>query len=196
MSWIPSTEIESARGTREVSLRTHHLTKRRIFLDGPITAETAQQFMEQLLYLEERQEPVTLVINSPGGEVGAGLLMYDLMQSLRPELHVFCAGTAASMAAILLAGGPKGHRYILPHSKVMIHEPMIREGMSGSASSIQTLSESILEIRDITNGILAKHTGKSLESINKATSYDHFMNAVQAVNFGICDSITDAIVSF
>ena len=103
---------------------------------------------------------------------------------------------AADMAAILLAGGPKGHRYILPHSKVMIHEPMIREGMSGSASSIQTLSESILEIRDITNGILAKHTGKSLESINKATSYDHFMNAVQAVNFGICDSITDAIVSF
>ena len=196
MSWIPSTEIESARGTREVSLRTHHLTKRRIFLDGPITAETAQQFMEQLLYLEERQEPVTLVINSPGGEVGAGLLMYDLMQSFRPELHVFCAGTAASMAAILLAGGPKGHRYILPHSKVMIHEPMIREGMSGSASSIQTLSESILEIRDITNGSLAKHTGKSLESINKATSYDHFMNAVQAVNFGICDSITDAIVSF
>ena len=193
-NWIPSIEIESARGTRELALRTRHLMKRRIFLDGPIDRESANDFLSQLLYLEEESsEPIDILINSPGGEVNAGLLIYDAIQGSQAIINLYCTGTAASMAADILAGGQKGRRFILPHSKVMIHEPLIRDGVGGSATSIRNISESILETRDICNGLLAKHTGKTLEEVNEATRFDNYMNAEQTVAFGICDEIVERV---
>ena len=194
MNWIPSIEVESANGTREVNLITRHLMKRRIFLTGEINAQMANEFLSQLLYLEEDDaEPVTIYINSTGGEVNAGLMIYDAIQASPLTIHMICAGMAASMAAVLLAGGQKGRRYILRHSKVMIHEPLIAGGVGGSATSIRNISESILETRDIVNGILAEHTGKTTEEINAATDHDNFMNAEEAVAFGLCDRIIRSI---
>ena len=192
-NWIPSIEVESARGIREVSLRTSCLMDRKVFLTGEIDMDMANDFLVQMLYLQESEEPIDIIINSPGGEVTAGLMVYDLMQSCKCEVNVYCAGMAASMAAILLAGGPEGHRFILPHSKVMIHEPLIAGGIGGSATSIRNISDSILETRKLTNNLLARHTGKTIKEIDKATSFDNYMNAEQAVAFGICDSIVHRI---
>ena len=192
--WTPSIEVESVNGTREVSLTTRHLMNRNVFLQGTIDSDMANQFLSQLLYLEqESEEPVTIYINSPGGEVNAGLVIYDAIQGSNLEIKMICTGMAASMAAILLAGGQKGNRYILEHSKVMIHEPLLANGVGGSATSIKNISESILETRKIVNGILAEHTGKSIEEINEATSFDNYMNAKEAIEFGICDAITKQI---
>lgn len=191
MSWIPSVEVESSYGTREVSLATRHLMNRNIFLTGSIDGEMADSFLAQFLYLEqESDDPITIYINSPGGEVNAGLMIYDIIQGSRLPINMVCTGMAASMAALLLAGGQKGRRYILGHSKIMIHEPLISNGVGGSATSIKNISESILETREIVNGILAEHTGKSMEEINEATSFDNYMNAEEAIKFGICDEIT------
>lgn len=191
--WIPSIEVESANGTREVLLYTRHLMNRRIFLTGHINTETADQFLSQFLYLEKETDelPISVFINSPGGEVNAGLVIYDLIQGSRNEVNIITAGKAASMAAVILAGGQKGRRFILRHSKVMIHEPLIADGVGGSATSIKNISDSILETKAITNGILAKHTGKTIEEIDEATAYDHYMNAGESVEFGICDKILD-----
>lgn len=194
MMWIPSIEVESAHGTREVSLRTRHLMNRNVFLTGEIDSDTANSFISQFLYLEqESSQPVTLYINSPGGEVNAGLAIYDVIQGSKLKINMVCTGIAASMGAVLFAGGQKGRRSILKHSKVMIHEPLISNGLGGSATSIKNISDSILETREIINGILSKHTGKSIDEINDATSYDHYMNAEEAVAFGICDQIIEKI---
>ena len=193
MNWIPSIEVESAHGTREVSLTTRHLMNRNIFLTGSIDSEMANDILLQLLYLEESDEPVTLYINSPGGEVSAGLMIYDAIQGSSLPINIICTGLAASMAAIILAGGQKGRRYILPHSKVMIHEPLISNGVGGSATSIKNISDSIMETRKVLNEILSKHTGKSSKEIDKATSFDNTMNAEDAIKFGLCDSITTKI---
>jgi ATP-dependent Clp protease protease subunit len=192
MGWIPTIEVESANGTREISLATRHLMNRNIFLTGSIDSETANVFLSQLLYLEqESDEAVTIYLNSPGGEVNAGLLIYDTIQGSKLPINIVGVGMAASMAAIILAGGQKGRRYIMKHSKVMIHEPLISDGVGGSATSIKNISESILETRELCNSILAKHTGKKLEEINKATGFDNYMNAEEAIAFGICDKITE-----
>lgn len=190
----PSIEVESVHGVREVSLDTRHLMNRRIFIYGEINENTANNFLSQMLYLEQESlEPITIYINSPGGSVNAGLVIYDCIQASEVEINIVCAGTAASMAAVLFAGGQKGHRYILPHSKVMIHEPLLAGGLGGSASSIKNISDSILETREIVNGILAKHTGKTVKEINKATSFDNYMNSKEAIEFGICDEIVEKI---
>ena len=192
--WNPSVEVEGAHGTREVSLNTRHLMKRTIFLKGMIDADCAVAFVAQLMYLEQESlEPVTIYINSPGGEVNAGLLVYDVIQGSCLDIHMVCIGMAASMAAVILAGGQKGRRHILKHSKVMIHEPLLADGVRGSATSIENISKSILETRTVVNGILAKHTGKTIEEINRETSFDHFMDAGEAIAFGLCDSITEKL---
>ena len=191
--WIPSIEVESAHGTREVSLATRHLMNRSVFLSGEINSDTANDFLSQLLYLEQENEPVTIYINSPGGEVNAGLMIYDAIQGSDLEINMICSGMAASMAALLLAGGQKGRRYIMKHSKVMIHEPLISNGVGGSATSIKNISESILETREVVNGILAEHTGKTLDEVNEATAFDNYMNANEAIEFGICDKVIDKI---
>lgn len=194
MSWIPSIEVESSHGTREVSLATRHLMQGNIFLNGEIDDVMSDNFLSQMLYFEEyRTKPVNIYINSHGGRIDAGLMIYDVIQGSKFDINMICAGNAASMAAWLLAGGQKGRRYILKHSKVMIHEPLIANGVGGSASSIKNISESILETRDIVNGILSKHTGKTLEEINEATKFDNYMNAEEAVEFGICDKIAESI---
>lgn len=192
-AWIPSIEVEGSHGTRVVSLNTRHLMNRCIFLSGDINSDMANDFLSQLLFLEQDNDPITIYINSPGGEVNAGLMIYDAIQGSNLKIDMICTGMAASMAAVLLAGGRKGRRYIFPHSKVMIHEPLIANGVGGSATSIKNISESILETKEIVNGILAKHTGKSIEEIDKATGFDNFMDAKEAIKFGICDHITHSI---
>lgn len=188
--WEPSVEVESANGIREVSLATHLLKDRKIFLTGEINCNMANSFLAQLLYLEGCSEKeVTVYINSPGGEVNAGLLIYDALQGSSLDINLVCTGMAASMAAIILCSGKGGKRYILPHSKVMIHEPLISNGMGGSATSIRHISDSILKTRDMLSEILAKHTGKSVEEINEAISYDNYMSAEEAIAYGICDEI-------
>ena len=189
--WSPSVEVESCNGVREMSLRTKHFTDGKLFLTGEVTEDMANDYVSELLYLVERGEPVDIYINSPGGSVNAGLVIYDLLQacSEKLEINMYCTGMAASMGAVILAGGQKGRRFILPHSKVMIHEPLISGGMGGSATSIKKTADSILETKAITNGILAKHTGKTIEEIDEATSFDNFMNAQEAVEFGLCDEI-------
>ena len=187
----PAIEEESCNGNREISLRTKHFTKGKLFLTGEVTEELANNFVSEFLYLVEKGEPVDIYINSPGGSVNAGLVIYDVIQSCadKIEINMYCTGMAASMGAVILAGGQKGRRFILPHSEVMIHEPLIAGGMGGSATSIKRKADSILETKAITNGILALHTGKSVEEIDEATSYDNFMNAKEAVASGICDEI-------
>lgn len=189
--WTPAIEEESCNGNREISLRTKHFTNGKLFLTGEVTEEMANNFVSEFLYLVEKGEPVDIYINSPGGSVNAGLVIYDVIQSCsdKIEINMYCTGMAASMGAVILAGGQKGRRFILPHSEVMIHEPLIAGGMGGSATSIKRKADSILETKAITNGILALHTGKSVEEIDEATSYDNFMNAKEAVAFGICDEI-------
>lgn len=146
------------------------------------------------MYLEqESSAPITIYINSFGGEVNAGLMIYDAIQGSHLEVNTVCTGIAASMAAILLAGGKKGKRFILKHSKVMIHEPAITNGFGGSATSIKNISESILETREILSEILAKHTGKSIAEIYEAISFDNFMNADKAIEFGLCDEVTEKL---
>lgn len=195
LGWRPSVEVESNAGTREVALLTRHLMKRNIFISGEINADMANDIIMQLMYLQgESEEPINIYINSPGGEVTAGLLIYDVMQSLTVPVNTYCTGLAASMGAVLLAGGQAGRRYILPHSKTMIHEPLISGGVGGSATSIHNISESILKTRDMLNEILAKHTGKSLKEMKKATAFDHYMNAEESVKFGMCDEIVEKLV--
>lgn len=193
--WVPSIEVETANGTREVQLRTKHFTNGRIFLTGEVTENMANDFVSELLYLTEKGEPVDIFINSPGGSVNAGLVIYDVLQacSEKIEINLYGIGMAASMGAVLLASGKKGHRFILPHSKVMIHEPLISGGMGGSATTIKKTAESILETKTIMNEILAKHTGKTVEEIDEATAFDNYMNAQEAIDFGIVDEIRNIV---
>ena len=194
-NWTPTVEVESYHGMSQIHVLTKELMKRRVYIQGEINAESANDFVTQMMYLQsESDDPINVYINSPGGSVTDGLLMYDVIQASTAPVNTICTGLAASMGAILLAGGKKGRRFILPHSKVMIHEPLISRGLGGSATSIKAISDSILETREITNGILAKHTGKTLEEINEATAFDNYMNAKQALEFGIVDKITETMV--
>lgn len=193
--WSPSFLDETSNGRSERHLRTWLLTDRKIFLDGEVTDEMAIQFAMQMEYLAQSKDPIDIYINSPGGSVNAGLVIYDIIQGLDGEIpiNIYCIGMAASMGAVLLAGGQKGRRFILPHSKCMIHEPLIQKGIGGSATSIKETADSILETKAIICEILAKHTGKTTEEIDKDISFDNFMNAEKAVEYGICDEIKNII---
>ena len=189
----PSYVHKGSQGSSVIPLDSEFLTERAIFIEGKITAETAVNVFKDMKYLCRTDEPIDVYIYSGGGEVNAGKAIYDLFQCCRNEINTYCIGQAASMAAILLASGTKGHRYILPHGEVMIHEVLVSGGIGGSATSISKISESVNETRDLMNGILAKHTGKTIEEINEATAFDNYMTAEQAVEFGICDKIIDSI---
>ncbi len=192
--WVPSVEVESANGTREVNLSTHLLKSGQLFLNGSIDSETASLFLAELLYLETAgYSDVTVYINSPGGEVNAGLMIYDAIQGSKLKIDLVCTGMAASMDAVILCGGKKGNRYILPHSKVMTHEPLIRDGLGGSATSIMHISESISETKNLLSEIMSKHTGKTVEEINKAIAFDNYMDAKTAIEFGMCDKVLERI---
>ena len=189
--WNPSIMEESCHGMQQISLLTKHLTNRKVFLLGEVDNTMSDTFVSMMLNLAESNEPVDIYINSPGGSVSAGLVIYDVIRSLEGKvpINMYCIGLAASMAAVILAGGQKGRRFILPHSKCMIHEPLISGGMGGSASSIKKTAEDILETKAMINELLAKHTGKTVEEIDAATAFDNFMNAEKSVEFGICDEI-------
>lgn len=165
-----------------------------ISIEGTIDDAVANAFLEQMLVLnrEDTNAPIFVRINSGGGSVSQGLMMYDVIQGSLAPVKLICTGEAYSMAAILLASGnPKHGRYILPDSKVMIHEPLIQGGVGGKTSSIKSISDILLETRQKLNGILAKHTGHTIEEIDEATSYDHYFTADEAVAYGLCDKVVD-----
>lgn len=168
----------------------------RIIPIGDVNSEAALNFLMSMQYLcKQGDEPIGVYISSRGGEVVAGKEIYDIMQFGKRKciIETYCLGRAASMGAVLLAAGTKGHRFILPHSEVMIHEVLVQGGIGGSATSISRISQSINESRDEMNAILAKHTGRTIEEINEATSFDNFMNAKEAIEFGICDKIVEEL---
>ncbi len=181
--------IESAAGSKEHDLASVLAARGNIQLNGDITTETAMQFIPLLQYMAEEQKEVTVCLNSRGGEIEAGLAIYDAMQAYPYTLNICCVELAASMAALLLASGKKGHRFILPHSKVLIHEPLISKGFGGSATNIEKTAQRILDVKTQMNTLLAQHTGRSIDEINEATAYDHLMTAEEAIAFGICDAI-------
>lgn len=165
-----------------------------ISIEGAIDDTVANTFLEQMLILnrEDTDAPIIVRINSGGGSVEQGLMMYDVIQGSPAPVKLICTGSAYSMAAILLASGnPKHGRYVLPNSKLMIHEPLIQGGVGGKTSSIKSISDSMLETRKKLNGILAKHTGHTIEEIDEATSYDHYFTADEAVAYGLCDKVVD-----
>lgn len=190
-TWTPAVLEDGYGGIREINLQTKHFSDRKIFLTGCVDDDMANKFVSEFLYLAQTDEPIDIYINSPGGSVNSGLVIYDIIQSCEGKIpiNMYCTGLAASMGAVILAGGQKGRRYILPHSKCMIHEPLMRGGEGGSATSIQKTADSIMKTKAILNGILAKHTGKKVEEIDESTSFDNYMNAEEAVAFGLCDEI-------
>ena len=189
--------VSNSRGTLVVPIKTKLLKENRtVFIENEITSLSADEFKHTIMYLiyEDAEKPINIHIDSPGGSVQAGLMIYDIIKGLSVDVNVYCTGIAASMAAIIFAGAEKGHRFILPHSKVMIHEPLISGGVGGSATSIQKTAESIMETKRIAVELLSEDTGKSKEEIEKAISFDNFMNAQEAIKFGIADKIVYTVV--
>ena len=189
---------KTAGGIQVIPLETMLLEEGKIYISGVITDETTNRFVQQVMYLENKypERPIHIFLNRRGGEVEAGLAIRDVLKGLEAsgiEVNIYCVKLCASMAAILLASGPKKHRYILKSSKTMIHEPLIIDGVSGSATSIQKTAESIMETKRRSVELLAADTGKSIEEVEKAISYDHFMNAEESVAFGLVDQIINRI---
>lgn len=181
--------VEECRGSRDTDIITQQFKNGRLFLVGPIDHRMAVDFISAMLVLAEEEKDAEIIIDSPGGEISAGLMIYDVLRSYKYKITMYCTGLAASMAAFILAAGQKGRRFILPHSQVMIHEPLISSGFGGSATSIEKTAQGILETKAELNKILAEHTGRSIDEINSATLGDNFMTSEEAVEFGICDEI-------
>jgi ATP-dependent Clp protease protease subunit len=180
---------QTPRGERSYDIYSRLLKERIIFIGMPIDDIVADLVVAQLLFLqgEDPLEPISLYINSPGGSITAGLAIYDTMQYIKPDVHTWCIGQCASMAAVLLAAGHKGHRYALPYSRVLIHQPW--GGMQGQASDISIQAQEILRMRDWINQILAKHTGQDIAKLAQDTERDYYMTAQEAVVYGIIDQI-------
>ena len=189
MSVIPIVIENTGRSERAYDIYSRLLKDRIIILGTEIDDHIANLVIAQLLFLEAEDpaKDIYLYINSPGGVVTAGLAIYDTMQYIKPDVHTICIGQAASMAAILLAGGTKGKRAALPHSRIMIHQPL--GGVSGQAKDIEIHAKEIIKIRDMLNGILAKHTGQPIEKIAQDTDRDFFMTPEEAKEYGIIDFI-------
>jgi len=180
---------QTPRGERSYDIYSRLLRERIIFIGTVVDDNLASLIMAQLLYLqgEDPLEPISMYINSPGGSVTAGLAVYDTMQYIQPEMHTWCIGQAASISAVLLAAGQPGHRYALPYSRVLIHQPWGQ--MAGQATDIQIQAEEILRLREWVNNILAEVTGQPPDKIKQDTERDYYMDAEQAVEYGIVDSI-------
>ncbi len=186
---VPMVIEQSARGERAYDIYSRLLKERVIFVVGPIEDHMANLIVAQLLFLESENpdKDISLYINSPGGSVTAGLAIYDTMQFIKPDVSTLCTGQAASMGAILLAGGSAGKRYGLPHSRVMIHQPL--GGFQGQASDFEIHAREILTVRSRLNRLLAEHTGKEEDVIDKDTERDNFMSAEESVDYGIIDQV-------
>jgi ATP-dependent Clp protease, protease subunit len=189
MNLVPIVIEQTGRGERAYDIFSRLLKDRIVFLGSPIMDEVANLITAQLLFLESEdpEKDIFFYVNSPGGSVSAGLAIYDTMQYIRPAVSTLCLGQAASMAAWLLAAGAKGKRYALPHSRIMIHQPL--GGVQGQASDIDIQAREILRIRDELNRILVTHTGQPIERIAKDTDRDFFMTAEQAKEYGLVDQV-------
>ena len=186
---FPQVVEQTHRGERAWDIYSRLLKDRIVFLGTPIDSGIANLIVAQFLFLES-QDPdkeVVFYINSPGGEVNAGLAIYDTMQHIRSSISTVCIGQAASMAAILLSAGDKGKRLALPHARVLIHQPM--GGVSGQASDIEIHAREILQLKQTLNEILVKHTGQSIERVKEDTERDYFMSAEKARDYGIIDEV-------
>ena len=192
LNLVPMVVEQTARGERAYDIYSRLLKERVVFVVGPVEDYMANLVVAQLLFLESENpdKDVHIYINSPGGSVSAGLSMYDTMQFIKPDVATICIGQAASMGALLLAGGASGKRHCLPHSRIMIHQPIA--GFQGQASDIDIHAKEILQTRDRLNRILAKHTGQPLERIEKDTDRDNFMSGGEAVDYGLIDGVLEA----
>lgn len=188
---IPYVIEQSGNGERQYDIFSRLLKDRIIFVDGEIRDEMADLIVAQLLFLESEdpEKDINLYINSPGGAVTAGLAIYDTMQYIKPEIRTICLGQACSMASLLLAGGQKGKRYILPSARVMIHQPY--GGVEGQASDIIIGAKELNRIKMLTSNILANHTGKDINEILNAIERDNYFDANQAVEFGLADMVME-----
>jgi len=186
---VPMVIEQTPRGERSYDIYSRLLKERVIFIVGQIEDHMANLVVAQLLFLESENpdKDISIYINSPGGSVTAGLAIYDTMQFIKPDISTLCIGQAASMGAVLLAAGAKGKRFSLPHSRVMIHQPL--GGYQGQASDIEIHAKEILKIREQLNQLLADHTGQTIETIDKDTERDNFMSSDQAVEYGLIDEV-------
>jgi ATP-dependent Clp protease protease subunit len=189
LGMVPIVIEQSGRGERAYDIYSRLLRDRVIFLVGPVTDQTANLVVAQLLFLESENpdKDIAVYINSPGGSVYAGMSIFDTMQFIKPDVSTICVGMAASMGAFLLAAGAKGKRYALPNSRIMIHQPS--GGSQGQASDIEIQAREILYLRERLNGILSERTGQPVERIARDTDRDNFMSAEDAVSYGIIDRI-------
>ena len=189
--YIPTIIRETSEGTARIPIADIMFQRREIWLTGEITSEVADAVIAQILHLdaEDPDAEITMYIDSPGGSVTAGLSIYDVMQAVSADIHTVCVGTAASMAAVLFAAGDR--REILRHGEVMIHDPLVSGGISGSALTVQDKSNRLMDKRKLLCGILAQHTGKSVKQIYKVTAKDTYFGAEEAVAFGLADSIVE-----
>jgi ATP-dependent Clp protease protease subunit len=186
---VPMVIEQTARGERSFDIYSRLLKERVIFLVGQVEDHMANLIVAQLLFLESENpdKDIHLYINSPGGSVSAGLAIYDTMQFIKPDVSTMCIGQAASMGALLLTGGAQGKRYCLPHSRMMIHQPL--GGFQGQASDFDIHAKEIILVRERLNRIMAEHTGQPMKKIQKDTDRDNFMSGTDAVNFGLIDQV-------
>lgn len=193
MGFIPSVIEQTHRGERGWDIFSRLLKDRIVFLGTPVTDAIANSIIAQLLFLESEDpdKDISLYIHSPGGSVTAGLAIYDTMRYIRPHVATICMGQAASMGAFLLAAGEPGKRFALPHSRILIHQPLMRGGLGGQATDIDIQAREILRLRERLNEILAEHTGQSLERIQTDTDRDYYMSAQEAREYGLIDTVID-----
>lgn len=191
LNLVPIVVEQSSRGERSYDIYSRLLKERVIFLVGPVDDHVANVIVAQLLFLESENpdKDISFYINSPGGSVTAGMAIYDTMQFINCDVSTMCIGQAASMGALLLAGGANGKRYCLPHSRVMIHQPL--GGVQGQATDIEIHAKEILQVRGRLNKILAHHTGQSLDTIAKDTDRDNFMSGQESVEYGLIDKVLE-----
>ena len=189
MNFIPFVVEQTGRGERAYDIYSRLLKDRIVFLGSPVVDEVANLITAQLLFLESEdpERDIYFYINSPGGSVTAGLAIYDTIQYIRPQVSTVCLGQAASMGAVLLAAGEKGKRYALPHSRIMIHQPL--GGFQGTAADVDIQAREILRMREELGAILVKHTGQSLKRIERDTDRDLFMTGQQALDYGLVDEV-------
>lgn len=191
--YIPNPIVveQTARGERQYDIYSRLLLDRIIFLGTEVNDVVANLIVAQLFFMEssDPDKPVHLYINSPGGSVTAGLGIYDVIQYIKPDVCTYCIGLAASMGALLLTAGAQGKRYSLPHSRIMIHQPL--GGARGQASDIEIQAKEILYLKDRLNAILARHTGKNVEQIRKDTDRDNYLSAQEAVEYGLIDKVVE-----
>ncbi|STQ91799.1 ATP-dependent Clp endopeptidase proteolytic subunit ClpP [Iodobacter fluviatilis] len=190
LGYIPMVVEQSGRGERSYDIYSRLLKERVIFLVGPVNDQSANLIIAQMLFLESENpdKDIHLYINSPGGSVTAGLAIYDTMNFIKPDVSTMCVGMAASMGAFLLSSGAKGKRYALPNSRIMIHQPLIG-GLSGQASDVEIHARELIKTKRSLNEMLAKHTGQSIEAVERDTDRDNFMSAAESKDYGLIDDV-------